>query len=792
MRRFVRTTFRNWKRDATVSLINLAGLTLGMFCTLLILVFVFTELSYDRYQPKSEQIYRLISHLTLGGSPNMIATTNGPPGQAMVTDYPEVLASCLLLPRPRSFVKSEVEEYYEDNMFYADNSFWNIFEFTWIEGSAESSLVKPYTAIITEEIANKYFGDEEALGQTLKMGDERDYEVTGVIEGVPRNTHFSFDFLLSFETLLVTDRERHESWTSSFRYHTYLLLEKTANPHVLERKLPDFVERHIGDAYEQYGASVAYSLQPLNKVHLYSSFRHEIGPHSDIKYIVAFALAAFLVLLISCFNYINLSTARSVLRSKEVGVKKILGAGRKKIIAQFLGESQLLSLIAFFLALGLMILSLPFFQNLSGSPLLIDVDLVPKLILPVALLPLIVGCLAGTYPALLLSGTLPLDAIKLNLVPSSGRTLFRNALVVFQFVMSITLIIGVALIFQQLNFMKNKDLGFNQDQVIIIPLYDTPSKQALEELGNELTRNPSILAVSASSHVPGNRPSGGAYQPEGYPEGHTIMMDGMSIDDRYLDVMGIQLVAGRNFSSTLHPGDSLNSILINETAAREIGWLDPVGKKIKKKTVVGVIKDFHYQYPQKPIRPLYITNSPGERSFRSLSIKLSNENLATTLDYLAREWRNFDQERELDYVFLDQSYASQYFAEKRLSQIFLYFAGFSVFIACLGVLGMSMFSIQRRRRELGIRKVMGASIFGILKLLVWQSVKTVGIAFMVAIPIAYYLGRKWLEGFAFRIHIGIEVFLLSGILIVLVTLLTVSYHSGRAALRNPVDSLRYE
>jgi len=794
---FLTFTFRNIWKQKGYTIINIAGLSLGMTCFTLILGFVLSELSYDRYHENAEEIYRITSGLTLGKTPNSIATTNAPPALAMKEEFPEVIEALRVLPRKRTSVKYEEKEFYEDRIFNAETSIFDIFTFSLIKGTPGSALNRAYTAVLTETTAKKYFGDLEPLGKSLKLGDEQDYTVTAIVEDVPENSHFIFDLLLSFETLNVQNRQRQESWLGPFIYHSYILTTKGVNHKQIEKRLPKLVDRHIGDTFKSAGASVEYFLQPLTSIHLYSQLRHEISEHGDIKYVYTFSLIAIFVLFIACFNFINLTTAHSTKRAKEIGVKKVLGARRRNLAVQFLGESVIYSLLSFLVAMVIVKLSLSSFRTLTGNPLLFNILENPLLILGIFLLPIAVGILAGVYPALYLTSFQPVGVLKNDPTSKGRHSLYRKILVSSQFTISISLIICVGIVFQQLKYMKNKKLGFVKEQILTIPIADDNILQSLDEIKQELTRNPDVLSVAFTSHAPGFRPSGGSFRPEGFLEGQTFMMDGMSIDADYIPTLGIEMVQGRNFSQD-QPFDLQNAILINETAAKEIGWEDPIGKMIgrpgqkEEKMVVGVIKDFHYQYPQKPIRPLYISNGKTPRKYRIICIKINTQNIHNTITYLEEKWSEFDSERSLDYTFLDDSYEKQYQAENRLGKLFIYFTAFSIFIACLGLIGMSSFSAQQRTKEIGVRKVFGATIPGILLLLLRESFGTVLLSFFIAIPLAYLAVNRWLQDFAFRTDITAGIFILAGAISLIVAMLTVSTFSIHAAMKNPVHTLRHE
>ncbi len=790
--------FRIIKKQKGYAFINILGLALGMACCFLVLSFILAELSYDKYHEKSDRIYRLICNLTLGETPNMIATTNAPPALAMRDDYPEVINAVRMRPVGRVPVKYEDTKFYEDRIFYAEAAFFDIFTFPMINGQPETALSRAHSIVLTEGTAFKYFGEQDPIGKVIRLNNQSDYTVTGVVKNVPENSHFVFDMLLSFESLLARNRAAIESWSSPFYFYSYVLLAENQDYKELENKLPALVDKYMGESLKSFGASVTYFLQPLTKIHLHSRLRHEISVHGDIKYVYIFGAVALFVLLIACFNFTNLATARSATRANEIGMRKILGVERKKLIARFLGESTLYSFLSLIVALGLVNLALPLFRSLSEIPLSLNFLGTPWLIAGAVGLALFVGLVAGIYPAFFLSSFQPITVLKGNSHTGGGSALFRKALVVIQFTISIALIISTSVVFNQLQFMKQKNLGFDKEQVIVVPIIDNSIRQALESIKHKLKEYPGILNVAASSHVPGMRQSGGTYQPEGYDEGQTVMMDGMSIDQDYIQTLGMEIVAGRNFSQEF-PSDPEESILINETAAADIGWKNPVGKKIGRprqttsKTIVGVVKNFHFKSPHSIIRALYISNDPASfMPYRALFVKVSPANIPDTIDYLTGVWKTFDPNRAMDFYFLDESYDKQYRAEERLSQIFTYFTMFAIFIACLGLFGMSSFAAAQRTKEIGIRKVLGASVGNVLVLLSKEFMWMVLISLSIAIPVAYFAMNRWLQDFEFRIEIATTTFIIAGALAFFTAIITVSYQSIRAALANPADSIRYE
>jgi len=798
LKNYLLMALRNLRKQKGYALINVAGLAIGMACCILILSFILTELSYDRYHEKADRIYRLIANLTLGNTPNMIATTNPMSSISMREEFAEVKEVVRLFPYRRAPVKHGDIEFYEEGIFYADATIFDVFTYPMLKGDPKSALVTANSLVLTEEMAEKYFGDQDPIGKMLKLNNRHDCKVTGVIQNVPSNSHFTFDMLLSLETFIQENKQMFESWMGPFMFHAYLLLEENADDRALEQKFPALIEKHAGESLRQYGAALDLHLQPLTKTHLYSDYRHEIAGHSDIKYVYIFAFVAVFVLLIACFNFMNIGTARSLTRAKEVGMRKVLGADKGKLIRQFLGESLVYSFISLGLAVVLAQIALPAFRSLADRPLSIDYTLIPWLIPGLIGLAFLVGLFAGSYPAFFLASFQPVKVLKDILKSGLGNYRFRQVLVLTQFVISITLIICTLVVFKQLLFMKNKNLGFDKEHVVVVPIMENKIRQSIEAVKQELQKHPGILNVAAGSHEPGGRPSGGSYQPEGWADGKTVMMDGFSIDHDYIPTLDIDIVAGRNFSPEF-PADGKKSILINEYAVKEIGWDDPIGKTIKQpgapegKTIVGVIKDWHFQAPHKHIRG-HIVNygQAGFFGYRFVFVKLAPGNIPETLAFLKNKWREFDPNRTLDYHFLDSSYDMQYRSQEKLSQIFTYFTALAIFIACLGLLGMSAFVAEQRTKEIGIRKVLGASVPNVVVLLSKELIIITVIANVIAWPLSYFMMNRWLQDFPFRTEIGILTFLLSAALIFLIGLVTTSFQSIKASLANPVEALRFE
>jgi len=666
-----------------------------------------------------------------------------------------------------------------------------------VKGDPRTALDTAHSVVITEDMAQKYFGSEDPIGKLLNINNQTDYTVMGVMKNLPHNTHFIFNMFCSFETYAQSNRWDMQNWLSINNY-TYILLEKGFEYEQLELKLPEMIEKRVGAMLRLAKAEMVLSLQPLTGIHLHSDLMQEISGNSSIVYVYIFSAIALFILVIACINFMNLSTARSSNRAKEVGLRKVLGADRGKIIRQFLSESMLNSIIACILALLLVDLALPLFRSISGIDLRIDYAQNFWLIPGLLGLALFVGLIAGSYPAFFLSAFQPTRVLKGEFKSGKAGTLFRSALVIVQFTISIALIVGTIVVYNQLNYMKNKRLGFQKEQVVVIPISDESTLDTLRPVKQELESHIGIVRVAASSHVPGQTTYVNPFIPEGFTLDQKQYMGELYVDHEFIPTMGIEIVAGRNFSEEFST-DTSQSVIINETAAQKFGWEKPVGKtigdlsvsqKIRKYTVIGVVKDFHIESLRKKITPLFIGCTT--HNFNSLSVRIKAENVQETLSFLESKMRQIDPFRPFDYAFLDDSFDAQYRSEERLSKIFSYFAILAVFIASLGLFGLASFTAEQRTKEIGIRKVLGASLSEIILLLSKEFTKRILIANAIAWPIAYYALRLWLQGFAYRTSLTLIAFVFSAVISMVVAALTISYQAIKTALTNPVESLRYE
>jgi len=798
-RNYLKVALRNIIRHKGYSIIHVVGLAIGMTCCILILLWVQDELSYDRYHQKADRIYRLCLDANIG-TQLWAPVAMAPAAPAMIEEFPEVVNAARIVKPERASVTYQGKTFQEQDVGYADNSIFDIFTFPLVSGDPQTALTTPYSVVITEEMAEKYFGDQEPVGKILRLDDEADFTVTGVVKNVPGNSHFSFNMLRSLETVARENPQLMEAWIT-VRFYTYLLLAENSDHQQLEQKFAAFVDRHMGDFLNPIGGTVKLFLQPLTRIHLYSDFGGDLSAAGDITNVYLFSAIALFVLLIACFNFVNLATARSATRAREVGMRKALGAGRGKLMAQFLGESLIYSFISIALACILLEMALPLFNSVAQRELSLNYFQRPWLIPGLLGLALVVGLLAGCYPAFFLSSFKPVRVLKGTWSASASGSGFRRALVVAQFVISIALIVGTITIYNQVDFMRDKKLGFDKEHVLVIPGMNQAVRQSYPSIRDELAIIPGVKAVGGSSLVPGRGITKSIFFPEGFSESQPQTMDYLLVDPDYIPTMGMEIAAGRNFSAHLAT-DSSESAIINQTAARRFGWDNPIGRTFRLPrlpgdegeplivTVIGVVKDFHMTSLHHKIEPQIIFYDMS--GVTNISVRIAPENIIHTMDLLKEEWNKINPQRPFDYFFMDESFDSQYRAEERLGTITFYFSVLAIFIGCLGLFGMSSHTVEQRTKEIGVRKVLGATIAGIVLLLSKEFTRWVAVANIIAWPAAYLLADRWLESFAYRISISWTTFVLAGFLALSIALITVSFQAIRAALANPVETLRYE
>ncbi len=801
-RNYLTVGIRNLLRHKGYSSINVLGLAIGIACCILILLYVQDELSYDRYHEKSDRIYRLAESATIAGRPIEAAVTPPPWAPVMAEEFPEIeQITRLKPPGSRWLIRYEENRFYERYFVFADSSVFDIFTIPLVQGNAKTALAEPGAVVLSESMADKYFGDENPVGKVITGDDLYEFTITGIMEDMPGNSHFHFDFLASYASLgpykLYNEPSTMQSHGFSHDVFTYLLLREGQAPEDLERKFPEFLDRHLGEMLEGTGIVARPFLQPVTDIHLHSNMEAELGPNSDIRYVYIFSSLAVFVLLIACVNFMNLSTARSARRAQEVGIRKVLGAQRQQLIRQFTGESIFLSVIALVIALALVHLLLPPFNAVSGKTLSMDYQsiwLAPTLV-GIALL---TGIVAGGYPAFILSSFRPVAVLTGALKAGASQSFLRKILITFQFIVSIIMIAGTAVVLDQLEYMQNKHLGFDKENVVIVRLPDAEAIKGYTAFKNAILQYPEILNASTSTSVPGGQPSLNLVTPEGVPEDQSPVYQVIWSDYDFIETLGVEMAAGRTFSREF--GSDSTACLINMATVRSLGWENPIGKTIKMTgspdsdppfEVIGVMEDFHNKSLHQPIEPLLIRLLSDAASF--MEVRIQGNNVTRGIEILEEQWRSiYPSHPAMDYSFLDADLEQLYIAEQRMGSVFIAGAILSIFIACLGLLGLSSFMSEQRTREIGVRKVLGATISNVVLLLSRDFTKLILLAFVVGAPAAYYVMHTWLENFPYRVELSLGVFALSGLAALLIAWLTVGYQAFRAAASNPADALHAE
>ncbi len=818
LRNYIKTAFRSLIKQRVYTGINILGLAVSIAASLLIVVYVKHELSYDKFFPGADQIYKMVLERKY---PNHVTHYSVIPhsfAKAVQQDFPEVESTLHLFgPNKNAVITYKVNDTqiksFDDNFFLeADSTFFNFFDVTLVKGDKRTALALANQAIISEKMAEKFFGNEDPIGKILG-GDDGEIKITGVFKNLPDNTHLKADFVSSLAGPQYRKFINEENFTS-FDSHTYIKLKPGADPKALEAKFPKMVDRYaaariehdLGKSWNDYkkaGNGYVYRLQPLTSIHLDpTNLEWTITPSGNQKYVYVLSFIALLIVVIACINFMNLATARSAERAREVGVRKVMGSFRSQLIAQFLTEAILLSLIGTLIAIAGVYLLLPAYNDLVEKQLqfVLSTDLVFSLIG----FALFVGILAGLYPAFALSSYSPVVVLKGNFSGTSKGSWLRNGLVIFQFMISIILIVGTIVVGQQMSFMQNKNLGFDKEQLLMVKRAFALEKK-IETFIDEVRRIDAVNAVGATSAMIGKRDdvNGETFQPEGSSE--ILTVKAIRIDDDFSDFIGFELKEGRFFAR--ESNDSLN-VILNETAVKTMGLADPVGRKLMQSdqnndgvitkryyTVIGVVTDFHFQSLRDEITPLVIFSkeNSGRRlgvTSRYIAIKLKPHQFKEAIIKIEKLWKEFVPSQPFKYEFLDDNLNQGYAEEQRSGKMFSVFSGLAIIIACVGLFGLSAYTASLRTKEIGIRKVLGSSVGGVVILLSKDFTKLVFIAFVLAVPLSWWMMDTWLKSFAYRIHLGINSFLLAGVLALSIAWLTVSYQSIKAAIVNPVKSLK--
>lgn len=779
LKSYFKIGLRNLRRHPGYTFINVLGLAMGVAACLLIGLWVQDELSYDRFHENADRTYRVLREFDI---PDLRSTIEYTPSALAptVVDNVAAIEMAVRVSQASPVVQRGTKQFVEPNFIRADDGFFDLFSFEMVRG--DEALDRPGTLVLSEAMATKYFPEGDPVGQTLRVGDD-DLEVTGVMANVPANSHLQFDFVSTLES-------PPPGWGYN-NFITYVLLRAGQPRAAVSQHMADLIQRNTDPEGVQAGNAFIPHLQPITGIHLGQGVPVEIGSSGNILYVYLFAALAVFILLLACINFMNLATARSAERAKEVGMRKTLGARRAQLATQFLSESVLISICALVLGFLLCRTFLPLLNDLSGKELSMVILYGGPQILVIVGLSLLVGLLAGSYPALVLSGYQPARVLKGTAQSAVGSARLRKGLVVFQFALSIALIAGTAIVFSQLQFMKSQGLGFDQQHVLLVERAGYLGDQR-ETFEQEIAQLDGVTHVTSGFSMPGTFFINSMWQPV-KPNAESHNMDYSFVGYDYIEALGIEMKAGRGFSRAYATDSS--AVILNEAAARDFGWTadQAIGQKITRGreefTIVGVTTDFHYRSLHAEVYPLALF--APRRGQRYVAARLVPDAIPQTLDGIQRTWKKFS-DLPLEYSFLADNLAAQYRAEDRLASIFSGFAILAILIGCLGLFGLAAFTAQQRTKEIGVRKVLGAGVANLIALLSKDFLKLVLIAFFLAVPLAYFGMQYWLEDFAYRIDIGAGVFLVAGVLALVIAMLTVSYHALRAALADPVKSLRYE
>lgn len=807
LKNYFKIALRNIRKNPGYSFINIFGLALGMGVSILILLYVQYELSYDTYHENSDRIVRVSRQwFNSDGETSLHLGHVAPPFAPLLEeDFDGTIEEAVRFLQVNPLIRYEDKTFVEDRFFFADAEVFDVFSWEMLKGDPETALTYPDGLVLTEQTARKYFGDEDPVGKTLELeyqGTRLPFQVNGVVEDVPENSHFKFDFLASMEPVIqfYGGREQMMSNYGSNNFATYLLLPDGYDHTRLEAQLPDFIDRHM--AANQQGVKASQGTQlnlwPLTDIHLYSNLDSEIEANGNVEYVYLFTAIALFILLIACINFMNLSTARSSQRAVEVGLRKVVGADRGSLIRQFIGESMILAVIALALALIFVQLMLPFFNEYLAINAGLDLMENWGQLAGLAGVVLFVGLIAGSYPAFFLSGFQPASVLKGTFSVGSSHRQFRSVLVVTQFTISIALIASMAVVYNQLEFMRSKDLGFDKENIAVLPSGENINSN-YENIRQRLLGHPGIINVSVSSRVPSGRlldSQGTQAEVNGELQQINTRIADIHVSHNFMETFGIELVAGRNFDINL-ASDSTEAFILNESAVKAIGWSsaeEAIDKEFRyggrSGRVIGVTNNFNFESLHQSIAPIVFL-IPQNR-IRNVAVKIRGDMRTETLNYLEEQWATLRPGYPFDYFFVEDNFDRQYENEERLGEIFGYFSLLAIIIAALGLFGLASFTAQQRVKEIGIRKVLGAKISQIVLLLSRKFTLLVITAFIIAVPITWYGMERWLGDFAYHIEMSIWTFLMAGGVALLVAWLTISYQSLKAALMNPVNSLRSE
>jgi putative ABC transport system permease protein len=808
IRSYLIIAWRNLVKNKLFSSINIIGLAIGIASCILIFLYVQNELSFDKGNANADRIYRLA--VQIQPENRLLASSSPPMAPLLQGSFPEIEKAVRLNFENKATLSYKGNHFYNNQIMVADPDLWNVFSYEAIEGDLHSSLRSPNSIVLTQTSAKKYFGRENGMGKTMRFAKTVDLKVTCIIKDPPPNAHFNFECIIPHDaygvylgeglnfgghmTALQKDSMYKHYYENNiigaiYSVYSYILVKKNTNAKRLERKLSVYMEQHLQRHKRFAGMWYNLKLQALTDIHLRSDLENEIRPNNDLKYIYIFSATAFLILLIACFNFINLSTARSLKRSKEIGMRKVIGAARSQLIAQFLGESLLFAILGGFLSLAIVLVCLPYFTAFTGNQYTLNLGL----ILAYLAVFICIGLLSGFYPAILMSSFQPIKALKGIIKHEWSDTLLRKGLVVFQFTIAVTLIISSVIVLKQMSFIQDRNIGLKKEQLIQIPL----RKQ--EALVNELSKNPNVQSLSLNNFSIKSIPQLMMW-PEGQGADQQRERNNICVDEHFFKTYQIDLLNGRDFSKEIKT-DEDEGFIVNEAAARSFGWKneEAIGKKIywykltsepEVGKIIGVVKDFNYASLHNAVEPLVIQIWRQRNSH--VSLRLNTKNISSTMDQLELAWKKCNPEIPFSYSFLDEEFENLYKADRKLQVLISIFTFLSVLVACLGLFGMAIFAIEQRTKEIGIRKILGASVLKVVRLLSEDFLKLIVISIVIASPIAWYFSNKWLQDFAYRTEINWVIFLLVGILAVAIAFATIAFQTFKVAVANPIKSLRTE
>lgn len=804
LKNYFKTAIRSILKHRFYSIINIFGLSLGLACCILIVLYVHNELSFDQFHQQKERIFRVSMEYGSGGNVNK--TTVSPTAVLPVfsREFPEVETGVRIY-NPASFrpyaVRKDEKVFQENKFFYADNTFFKVFSFNLLSGDVEKALAEPNSVILTQSSAQKYFGPDwqskNLIGESITINAKSEFQITGIMEDIPANSHFHADFVASFNTL---PQSKEEIWWAA-NYSTYLVLTSQEAVYSLRDKIPALMQRELGSELSA-GTTVNYNFMPITDIHLRSRLEHELEPGGDIKYVYIFSIIAILILIIACINYMNLATARAADRAKEVGMRKVLGAYKGQLFSQFIGEAILTTFIATLFSQLFVFSLLPYFNNLTKRQLSLNYMENPEILIGLIVVWIVVSFLAGSYPAFALSSFKPIKVLKGKFISSTSGTILRKSLVVFQFAISMFLILGTIVVYKQLGFIQDKKLGYDKEQLISIPL-DSIIEKNLEAIKTEFTNHQTVISLTSASETIIDIKGGYSLWGEGKSDDFKLDVTAIAMDKDFVKTTGLEIIEGEDLTLADMQASGREdrelrefAFILNESAVKNLGWKveKAIGKKLnlngRKGYLKAIVKDFHFSSLHNAIGSLVMFNQASQVS--TIMAKIAADDINGALAYLKNKWQILVPHRPFEYEFLDQEFKALYSAEERIGEVFGVFAIVAILIACLGLFGLASFTTAQRTKEISIRKVLGASVGSVVTLLSTDFTKLVGIAFVFAIPMGYFLMDQWLNEFSYKISVGVDSAIIAGIVALFIALLTISYQAIKAALSNPVNSLRNE